>query len=132
MGNRSQMITRLIFIVFVLAISSCHYDNFYAPNNLFAEWRWESTWTQTAEKLGSTYYWKFQNNGVLQIKDTNREIKSQVGFKIISIKQFSGSFIMTRPNLDDSHYGYCIKGDTLHLLNSDGVIATPSVFVLAK
>jgi hypothetical protein len=119
---------KLIFILFVLAISSCKKDNLDGPNDLFAEWRWKSTGSQTAEKLDTTYYWRFQNNGILQIKDINKQIKYETNFKLDQ----PGWLIIKGNKIGDAHDIYSIRNDTLHLTNTDGIVSTLSIFVKAS
>ena len=122
-----MIMKKLIFILFVLVTSSCKKDNLDGPNDLFAEWRWESTGSQTAEKLDTTYYWKFQNNGILQIKDINKQIKYQTNFTLDQ-----SGWLIIKYSTRDSHNIYSVRNDTLYFTNTDGIVSTLSIFVKVK
>lgn len=116
-------------ILLAFALLSCSQNNLDPQHEIFNEWSWVETdyATQTPYKtaaaLDSTFYYNFQENGTIEIKDNERKTVS------------SGQFKLTPPNqitIDNMLYSYTIDNEKLTIKNIDGIIVWITVFKIVK
>src|SRR6267154_3462488 len=108
-----------IYILLVFALFACREDDLKTPYDLYNEWRWVETDFgsrvpyKTSDEVDTTFYFNFQKNGILQVKDNEKNVINNTQFKIGPDK------VITISNTRSS---YSIDNDTLTIKNIDGVI----------
>lgn len=131
---------RLSSIVLILiAFFACKKDEVIRPNNIYNEWKWEATVSgssqipyQTSVESGTTFYYNFLKNGLLQIKDAEKRITSETEFEIAASTQTNGTIMIKGSNNMERHCTFFVKSDTLRLTNVEGIIAWTTIFSLEK
>ena len=120
----------LIPLMFILTIFSCNENDVIPTLDIFNEWEWIMTTFDTrgkiitAQKLDSTYFYTFTKDGLLQMKDNNRELKNQFNFELVEDDPFN------RIVIDDLGltWGYSIKSDTLRLWEPHSIFPRTHIF----
>ena len=108
---------KILFLLMALTVISCDEDGYHANISIYNEWRWVTTTFDTrgfpisSEGLDTTYYYKFGNDEILEIRDINRELTQQLEYSIV---EDESSNLMSIPDLNQT-WGYSIKKDTLSI-----------------
>ena len=122
--------TRLILTLVSLASFSCAEDDITEQYDIYNQWRWDETTLtphgtpyQTSQELDTTYYYNFLKTGVLQEKDVNKVIKSELKYEVVD-----NEIIITDSFGNEWPYWYSIEKGKLRLTNVYGFIAYTLVF----
>lgn len=125
-----------IFILAVLAMSSCEEKGVRKHNDIYKEWEWKATLFlngdiyRSASALDSTYYYDFKEDGILEIKDINKTIKYEEEFEIIESEQNRGT--ITYVNNSKLHCRYSIENNELKISNVEGFFVWINVYRPAR
>jgi len=120
---------KLFYTVLAIATLSCSEESINAPYDIYHEWRWEATYLnketryESAAELDTTYYYDFQQNGLLQVMDIEKQLQSELPFTI------NQDNLLT---IDNIRYRYFIGNDTLTVRNLDGIISWTTIFKIEK
>ena len=107
----------LSIIMLLLLTFSCKEDEVSPTANIYNEWEWVMTTFDTrdrpikSQETDTTYYYKFTQDGQIEVRDINKELKQQYSFKIIEDESFNSLVI---EELDQT-WGYSIVRDSLKI-----------------
>ena len=87
---------------------------------------------QTSVESGTTFYYNFLKNGLLQIKDADKRVTSETEFEIAASTQTNGAIMIKDSNNMELHFTFFVKNDTLRLTNVEGIIAWTQIFSLER
>lgn len=113
-----------------MLIFACQEDELRNRSDIYGEWRWELTTFDTrgepltSQELGTTYYYEFHENGLLELKDINKEVKQQLTIQIIKDEPFN---IVILPELNAT-WGYSIRNDTLRIWDAYSIFPRTTIF----
>ena len=118
-----------LYILFAFMLLACREDDVKTQYDIYNEWSWVETDFaskvpyKTAAALDTTFYYNFQKNGILQIKDNNQNITDNKQFKITNDKLIT---------INNARCSYSIDNDRLAIANIDGIIVWITVFKIVK
>ena len=121
---------KILFLLLALTVISCDEDDYHASTSIYNEWRWVKTtfdtrgFPITSEGLDTTYYYKFGNNGILEIRDINKELTQQLEYSIAEDESFN---LIRIPDLNQT-WGYRIEKDTLSIWEPASIYPRTDVF----
>ena len=122
---------KIFLALLTLAVFSCKEEEINPQQAIYKEWKWALTTFDTrgepltAQEQDTTWYFRFQQNGILELRDFNRELKEQRKFEI---KEGDGFF---RMELTDSGitWGYSVKNDTLRIWDPFSIWPQTDIFI---
>lgn len=119
-----------VLLTLVLIIASCGKEEVAKELDIYHEWRWEMTTfgsrgrPLTSASQDTTYYYNFQRNGVLQVKDDDRLIQSEFEFRLVEGQPFDRILIES----ENIEWGYSIANDTLRIWKPNAISAATVIF----
>jgi hypothetical protein len=121
---------KILFLLMALTVISCDEDDYQANTSIYHEWRWVMTtfdtrgFPITSEGLDTTYYYMFSKDGILEIRDVNRELTQQLEYSITEDESFN---LIRIPDLDQT-WGYRINKDTLSIFEPASIFPRTDLF----
>jgi hypothetical protein len=117
MTFKSQNMRCLSIIILLMLAFSCKENEVNPTVDIYNEWEWVMTTYDTrgrpitSQETDTTYYYRFTQDGKIEIRDINKELKQQYNFKIIEDESFNSIVI---EGLDET-WGYSIVRDSLKI-----------------
>ena len=121
---------KVLFLSVALFVISCDEDDYHVNSSIYNEWRWVMSTFDTrgfpiiSEELDTTYYYKFSKDGILEIRDVNRELTQQLEYSITEDESFN---LIRIPDLSQT-WGYRIKKDTLSIFEPASIYPRTDFF----